>query len=94
MGGRTRGDSSDFWKIRNVAEGGRRWRVERRDWELEKHICLIMVIQLEIMQCNIIWFLVCFSFLVDDQQMIKFMVDGNCNQLEIKWLAFAFDQEI
>lgn len=53
-----------------------------------------MVIQLEIMQCNIIWFLVCFSFLVDDQQMIKFMVDGNCNQLEIKWLAFAFDQEI
>uniref|UniRef100_I1PC45 Uncharacterized protein n=1 Tax=Oryza glaberrima TaxID=4538 RepID=I1PC45_ORYGL len=33
-------------------------------------------------------------FLVDDQQMIKFMVDGKCNQLEIKWLAFAFDQEM
>ncbi len=94
MGGGTRGDSSVSRKISNVAEGGRRWRVERRDWDLEKHICLIMVIQLEIMQCNIIWFLVCFSVLVDDQQMIKFMVDGKCNQLEIKWLAFAFDQEM
>uniref|UniRef100_A0A0E0P5J4 Uncharacterized protein n=1 Tax=Oryza rufipogon TaxID=4529 RepID=A0A0E0P5J4_ORYRU len=35
-----------------------------------------------------------YSFLVDDQQMIKFMVDGKCNQLEIKWLTFAFDAAV